>query len=325
MVKNLVVFACVSILALIGLEFAARLVFADIGTTGDNGSYFARRWHAEHPPLRNALGFRERDFAPAAAPDVYRIAVVGDSFIYGQGIVESERLTNRLEERLNAAGSHFEVLNFGDPGADYERNAINTELAITQSHPDFVLLSWYQNDVIDPDGPKLYQYPLAWKLHRRLNSHSALYFLMNEAFGRLQSATGIVSYAAGLADYSGASGWARRAKDRLRRLLEVPRRHDVPAGMILWRQPTEASVALAERVGLIDEVLAVCAEREITCLDLGPALAEHAAGDRLIVNRFDTHPNGRANELATDAVLAVFGPLWQTAAAMKRTDAAAPR
>src|SRR5690606_15751071 len=325
MIRNLALLAVACVLVLAGLEFATRLIFDDIGTTGDNGSWFARRWHAEHPPLRNALGFRERDFAPTAPPEVYRIAVVGDSFIYGQGILESERMTDRLEQRLNAAGTHFEVLNFGDSGANYERNTSNTELAITAARPDFVLLSWYQNDVVDPDGPKLHQHALGWKLHRWLNPHSALYSVANEAFARLQSATGIANYAAGLAEYGGAGPWAERAQDRLRALLEVPRRHGVPAAMILWRQPAEATVALAEEVGLIDRVLAVCAERNIACLDLGPALAPHAAGDRLILNRFDTHPNGRANELAAEAVLAAFAPLWQEGAARKRQQTVEPK
>jgi hypothetical protein len=47
----------------------------------------------------------------------------------------------------------------------------------------------------------------------------------------------------------------------------------------------------------------------------------HAAGDGLVVNRFDGHPNGWANALATEAVLETFGPLWQAAAEAKRLGA----
>jgi hypothetical protein len=248
---------------------------------------------------------------------VYRIAVVGDSFIYGQGVIESERLSNRLAAGLNVSGPPFEVLNFGDSGADYEQNTRNTELAIAQARPDFVLLSWYQNDVVDPDGPRLRPYRLAWKLHYRLNPHSALYFVMNDGFARLQRATAATSHDVLLVQH------ALRTEDRLRRLLEVPRRHGLPGAMILWRHPSEGGIELAATAGLIDRVLAVCAEQETTCLDLGPALVGHASNDRLIVNRFDHHPNGRANALATEAVLAAFGPLWRSAAEAKRAGAVA--
>src|SRR5690606_33966430 len=119
--------------------------------------------------------------------------------------------------------------------------------------------------------------------------------------------------------------WAERAQDRLRALLEVPRRHGVPAAMILWRQPAEATAAVAEGVGLIDRALAVCGERNIACLHRGPALAPHAARAPLPLNPFAAPPDGRANELAAEAVLAAFAPLWQEAAAQKRQQTVEPK
>jgi hypothetical protein len=312
MLKKLLVLLCVSIVGLVVLEFATRIVFSDIGSTGDNTSYFARRWRAEHPPAQNVLGFRERDFDPVAQPAVYRIAVVGDSFIYGQGVLEFERLTNRLEAGLTAAGPYFEVLNFGEPGADYEENTINAALAITSSHPDYVLLSWFHNDVVDPQGPSVRLARLAWKLHPWLNPNSALYFLMDNAFQRLQMAIRISSYEALMREH------ALRTEGKLHRLIEMPRRHNLPVGMVLWPHPGEGGIDFARRIGLVDQVLAVCAEHEITCLDLEPALSAAAVGDRLIVSRFENHPNAWANALASEAVLATFGPVWQAAAQSKR-------
>jgi len=55
-------------------------------------------------------------------------------------------MTNILEEKLNASGQKYEVLNFGRPGAETvdELALLPTVLSLA---PDFVLPQWFVNDV----------------------------------------------------------------------------------------------------------------------------------------------------------------------------------
>jgi hypothetical protein len=326
---NLLLLAASVAGALLLLEFAVRLIYADITTTGDHTSYFVRRWYAAHPPLKNHLGFREREFAPAPAPDVYRIAVVGDSFTYGQGILEDERLTNRMEQALNEKdANHFEVLNFGRPGANYEANTRNAEIALREAHPDFVLLAWFVNDVDDPNDPPPRAWRLASKLHFLINPRSALYFIANDGWWRLQDWWRPPTRPGYYDRYRDpVSPLAVAARERLHRLVRTVENAGVPFGFILWPGVSSAgSRGGSSEDFLIDQMLRECAERGWRCLDLRPALARAPAGASLVVNRFDGHPNALANALATRAVLDGFDEIWLPAAHAKamRAWAAAP-
>jgi len=66
----------------------------------------------------NALGFRAPSFAAAKTEGVIRVALIGDSFVYGAGINEDATLRARLAEELARRwpGRRFEVLNLGMPG-----------------------------------------------------------------------------------------------------------------------------------------------------------------------------------------------------------------
>ncbi len=54
----------------------------------------------------NSDGFRDRQFGAKARP---RIGIIGDSFVRGFGVNQSERFTEQLQEQLK----HWEVLNLG--------------------------------------------------------------------------------------------------------------------------------------------------------------------------------------------------------------------
>lgn len=304
--------------ALIALEFAARWLLDDIGTTGDNTSWFAERWRATQKPIRNSLGFREREFEPLAAPAVYRIAVVGDSFIYGQGIAEPERLTELLARALNEQRETFEVLNFGQPGANYEQNLHNLQVALDTAHPDFVLLSWFLNDIDDPERPAPRALPLLPKLHYYVNPRSALYFVLNNAWVTAQIGLEFVNsdewYREQYADAT--RPLARRARQRLERLLRAPKERGVPVAMIMWPPTLRPGFDGREYDFIFTQIHETCEAENVPCLDLRPTFDRHA-GENLVVNRFDAHPNGRANEIAAAAVRQAFGERWRELARRK--------
>ena len=115
-VKNLLLLIVSLIFVLLLGEFTVRVALGGITSTANMQTWFGKRWQRDYVTL-NELGYREREFELEKPPGVYRIAVVGDSFAYGQGLPVEERFSNLLEAKLNSRGEQsYEVLNFSVPG-----------------------------------------------------------------------------------------------------------------------------------------------------------------------------------------------------------------
>lgn len=309
---NLTIVLASILICLPVMELATRVLLADVGTTGDETSFLSRRWAERHPPARNRLGFRERAFAAVPAPGVVRIAAVGDSFTYGAGILENERVSDRLEALLNRSSrGRFEVINFGRPGANYEQHLENLRVALAEAKPRFVLLQWYLNDVDDPveRRPKPRQPGSLW--HHQLSGASTLYGLAAQVFADVQMRLGLVRPDAYYARYlDPADPIARRANERFRAILDLARENGTPIAIYIWPELTRP-VGTSPNDRLIDRLLETCRREGIICVDLRPALAKVPDHGRLIVNRFDTHASAYANALATNEIAARLGPVWR--------------
>lgn len=88
----------------------------------------------------------------SASPDVLRIAVIGDSFVAGQGVRPGQELTAALERALAARGVRAEVLNHGIPGADAWTEAVLAEDYTWWSGADIVVWVYVLNDLASPDS-----------------------------------------------------------------------------------------------------------------------------------------------------------------------------
>lgn len=64
----------------------------------------------------NRYGFNDQEYALRNAPGLTRIAVLGDSFIWGVGVEDQVIWTNKLARLLNQNGVKSEILNWGKPG-----------------------------------------------------------------------------------------------------------------------------------------------------------------------------------------------------------------
>jgi alginate O-acetyltransferase complex protein AlgI len=69
----------------------------------------------------NRWGMRDRDYEKTPAPNTYRIAMTGPSFVMGYGVADDEGFEWLLEDRLNRENvgspySKYEILNFAVPG-----------------------------------------------------------------------------------------------------------------------------------------------------------------------------------------------------------------
>jgi lysophospholipase L1-like esterase len=293
----------------IGSEFLLRFLFRDVTTTGDNNSYFSKQWlKTVH---LNRFGFRERDFDLAKPPGTYRIAVIGDSLAYGQGIPEDNRFSNIIEDRLNRTGKgKYEVLNFALPGAETVDELGFLSRAALPARPDFVLLQWYINDVQGADDKS--QAPhVATLVPSALRWNSALFYLLHRQVSSLQSRIGLVESGdaftlARFKDPSSPSSVA--AAESMSAFIETCARFNVPLGLVLF---SESYFDPNSRLDfLLERMRELCQQRGLRCVDTRPILLPHQGDTRLWASRLDPHPSALAHQLVADRLLATFGNRW---------------
>lgn len=101
----------------------------------------------------NAQRFRGSEaYTRKPQPGTYRIAVIGDSFVFGTGARDSECYPSVLERMLAQAREHgaVEVLNAGIPNSGTGDQAIWYDRWVSAFHPHLVILTVYGgNDVAD--------------------------------------------------------------------------------------------------------------------------------------------------------------------------------
>mgnify|MGYP001609103083 FL=1 len=95
----------------------------------------------------NSLGFRDYEYSLKKPNDVFRIAVLGDSFTFGYGIELEDTYTKQLEKMLNENSSQkYEVLNFGGNGGNTLLEAEYLEKKVINFEPDLVIVGFFPND-----------------------------------------------------------------------------------------------------------------------------------------------------------------------------------
>jgi hypothetical protein len=311
--------AIASVAAALGAgELGVRLLYRDLTTTSPIESWFGLRWKEAHL-RRNRFGFRDGEFSVRKPPGVYRIVVVGDSFTAAMGIPEEERYTELVESAL-AARRPVEVLQFANPGAELDDHVQTLERAVLAVDPDFVLLQWYVNDFeIGKQGrPRARHLAPFGRLHRALFAHSALYAILDQQWAWMQVELGLtLSYQRYLLDRFAdpEGGDSRRAADALRAFVDGARRAGVPVALVLFPHLDDRLGADYPFAFLHEQVLAVCAELGVACVDLRGAYAAYAGRAALLrVNRFDHHAGPLAHRLAAERLLEVLGPAWSASA-----------
>lgn len=300
-------------------EGVARWIFRDVTTTADFRGYFTNRW------LRNAVrhnhyDFRGAEFEEDKHPGVFRVAVLGDSFTYGNGVAEADRFSNRIGAALGSRG--VEVLNFGFPGNNWPEHVKALERRVLRLRPDYVLLQWGINDVeldrdvaLRPAIPALIGDP---RLHETLHRDSALYTLLNAQWVRMQLTRQMGDT---YPDYirrlygDAASEGARDAERLLRRFVALCRERGIGVGLVMF---PDAAVSLGEDYPyrfLHERTQAACTALTVPCLDLWPDFARVPDRMSLWASPLDAHPSALANRIAADRILETFAPLWRPEAA----------
>lgn len=122
----------------------------------------------------NSLGFRDKEWQISKPPGVFRVVVLGDSFMAGLQVPFKNLFTARLEAKLNAVSSkkRFEVLNFGMPEMGTVQEYETLKHYAISYHPDLVILAVFLQNDIRNNMPELDNYN--YKPYYRLNEADEL-------------------------------------------------------------------------------------------------------------------------------------------------------
>jgi len=100
----------------------------------------------------NRHGMRGPEVEQRKAEGVFRVAVVGDSFVFGAGVEESATLPAQLEARLaERAGQPLEVLNFGVGAYNALQESELIATRVLDFAPDLLIWVYYINDLEEQD------------------------------------------------------------------------------------------------------------------------------------------------------------------------------
>ena len=98
--------------------------------------------------VTNSLGLRERELDKRPRADK-TILVLGDSFVWGDGIPVESLITKKLEKKLNEQGHNVEVVNGGGGGGNAE-SEYNYLLRLAPIYkPSEVIVFFFTNDILD--------------------------------------------------------------------------------------------------------------------------------------------------------------------------------
>ena len=98
-----------------------------------------------HRFRHNHRGLRGPEIPPRAA-GALRVALVGDSFVYGIGVSEQDSIPGQLQLLLRTRTPGAEVLNAGTPGAGLEHHADRVASVVRDYRPDVLVLVLLYND-----------------------------------------------------------------------------------------------------------------------------------------------------------------------------------
>lgn len=252
----------------------------------------------------NSDGYRGAEW-PDPRTGALRVALVGDSFVFGSAIDLSDTLAVRLEEALGDA----QVLNLGVPGYCAGNVAAVVEHDALGQEAGTVLYVFYNNDIDPPPSFEAIPQDAIIDGMYGFPGHSALLQWLNVRVKRVA----LRGFGIQL---------ARRTPAQSVDLLEEGGEERVRAAIQDMRDRCGAegvrfAVAVYPNLTVVDQspfrpidlrVIRVCRDLGVECIDLLGAFQGEADLTRYWASVFDTHPNGMANGRVADYLAS---QLWE--------------
>lgn len=255
-------------------------------------------------PGINAHGFRDREHSQEKHPDSTRLLIIGDSITRGYGIDDTaDRYTNLLEDRLNAAGENYEVINCGmDQYATFQQASLLENWGVTMQ-PDRVIISYVLNDpTADGNINDFFQrhkatslalYWISSKMRKIYSRYSESHLIPNcqhfDYFSKM---------------HCDSSKW-EIVRASFRKIRDLSIAHNFPVLLVIFpaldRDP-KATFQVYLWTAVHQRVLAAAAENGFDTLDLLQAFSRYNPVDLKIRTSDRLHPNERGHRIAADAI-----------------------
>jgi hypothetical protein len=301
--------------------------FISVGTDPFGVTMASRRWFVYYTDL-NSLGCRDKEWTREKPPDIYRMAVVGDSFVYGWGIREpGDRFPDLLQHRFDQlAPGRVEVMNVAKPGLDSAEELLPIQQMVEVYGVDEVLLGYVPNDIekVIPqeDGVDRTEPPFCQWFNT--DSSALAEFLYYRLVVPRKDT--VQSYGDWLmAAYTDATLW-RRQQEELGKIISYCRDKNVSLkvallpllraggasdGSAAGGGPSDAQTGEHGSGGGYDprqvhgQVAYFFERNGVPVVDLRPAIAG-VDPTTLVVSAWDAHPNEAAHALFADAIWQAF-------------------
>ncbi len=270
----------------------------------DPRGYFDAGHRVSH--VHSSAGWRDQEHSVVKEERTLRILGLGDSYLWGQGVHQGDRVLDLLEESLAAhdPSRAVETINTGRPGVNTFWQASTLAARGLAYDPDLVILFFVLNDVEqDTRGPvamvefqtdyrNLYQQP-DW-----FSSYSQLWSWARQRYGITTLAREYVSdCVASFHEHSWKWDLTKGALDEIQSSLQA---RGIPLLMVVF--PFFVELDGDYPFASIHDVVQEHAEqRGIPFLDLRDAYRRFN-GPELWVHETDQHPNEIAHRVAADAV-----------------------
>lgn len=271
-----------------------------------------QRWYRRHVKRNNWKHRDNKDYFANRKPTVKRLTILGDSFAFGHGVADiSQRLGEqwaKIRAKEGRADENWEVYNVADPGADtlFQIKTLK-ELSDRGFQTDEFLLVYNLNDIeglvpeLDAEimGSIICPQPAPWNWPcHHLYLPNFLYYRylqysrpeVRDYFGWLKTAYRGNAWTEQKERLKLIADWCRKRKIGLR-VAVFPFLHNLNDYAF---ESAHAEIALFwQSIG-------------VPTVDLLGVMKQHKS-ERLIVGRYDAHPNERAHRLAARAIFDSLG------------------
>ncbi len=254
----------------------------------------------------NSRGVRGPEYPAKPRPGVFRILVTGDSTTMGSGVLEQERYTQRLEERL---GAGYEVVNIGLSGLNI-RGAIDRLTRHSKHyHSRLFVYGFSSNDI---EGPHYRTPPMAvppaefgrfyWSMIRSAETSRSYFLRYLIQWGLTRGAAGGQNHVLVENFLDNPRAWQAFTRG-LDRFAQLSRARGV-CGHVLIHPQFQQFDETHPFLPIYERVAKAALERGLSVTQPFDHFVEHAPkrAKALWVSLFDPHPNRRGHELLADAL-----------------------
>ena len=291
-------------------QYLPNQTWADVYPTDERG-YFEPGHRITYQT--NSAGYRDSEFFVEKKPGTIRLALLGDSFAFGEGVKPQDVGANLLEPLLTAkAGCPVEIYNFAVQGYSTRQEAIILDQVALKYNPDAVVVWFFFNDIQNHrDDSQLEVLNKTPWLFPSLMSVSRVAFwssqlvkksALEKYFTRL-----INRYQPGRPQWEVTLGY-------LRQMARSAQAKGIP--ILLFSHPQVSQMQQEPFEGLYRLVVTAAQQSGYQAFDLLPAFAGHK-NETLAVHESDQHPNEIAHRLAARYAADKIAPLLPPCPAAK--------